>query len=86
MPTRDQVIQLITTLVTLGLMMTIGPALGPSAPIIQVMVRQIVPLIVTAFVHYAADTAVPVEPLDAPITNVQLAPVAVPQSPAIANF
>lgn len=86
MPTRDQIIQLITTIITLGLMMTIGPALGPNATAIQSFVKQIVPLIVTATVHYAADSAVPVKPIEAPITNVQLAPVVVPQSPAIANI
>lgn len=86
MPTRDQVIQLLTTVVTLALMMYLGPVLGANASIIQSIVRQIVPLIVTAGVHYAADQAVPLSPIDAPITTVQLSPVAIPQSPALANF
>lgn len=75
MPTRDQIIQLITTIITLGLMMVIGPVVGPNATIIQTIVRQVIPLIVTTTVHYVADLAIPVKPLDAPITNVQLAPV-----------
>lgn len=86
MPTRDQVIQILTTVVTLGLMMSLGPVLGSNASVIQSIVRQIVPLIVTASVHYAADHAMPLTPIDAPITTVQLSPVAIPQSPAIANI
>lgn len=75
MPSRDQVIQLLTTMLTLTLMMVLGPVMGSNAGVVNAIVRQIVPFIVTALVHYAADSAVPTKPIEAPITNVQLAPV-----------
>jgi len=80
MPTRDQTIQLVTTVLTLALMMTLGPMAGSNASLIQSIIKQIVPFIVAASVHYAADQTSPLKPIDAPITNVQLQPVQVPQS------
>lgn len=80
MPTRDQMIQLATTVLTLLLMMLLGPAVGAQAGLIQTLVRQFVPLLVAATVHYAADSAVPMKPLQAPITNAQIAPVQVQPS------
>lgn len=61
MPSRDQIIQLVTTVVTLLMMTLLGPAMAGQAGLIQVLVRQIVPLIVVAGVHYAADKAAPMQ-------------------------
>lgn len=81
MPTRDQAIQLATTVLTLLLMMLLGPAAGPSATIIQMIVKQVVPLLVAATVHYAADQAVPLKPLaTANVVSAQIAPVQVQPS------
>lgn len=83
MPSRDQIIQLLTTILTLLLMTVLGPALGSNASMVQSIVRQIVPVLVTAGVHYAADQASgPQKALDAPITDVQLEPVQPSQTSA----
>lgn len=83
MPSRHEIVEIVTTLATLAVMMFLGPILGNNASMIQQIMKQVVPLIVTASVHYAADTAVPITPLDAPITDVQVEPVPVPQSEAL---
>lgn len=78
MPSREQAIQLITTVLTLVLMSLLGPALGSNYNMVSAIVKQILPFIVTAGVHYAADQALAPEAkpsLDAPITDVQLQPV-----------
>lgn len=75
MPSREQVIQLLTSVLTLLLMMVLGPVLGQNATMVQAIVRQIVPFLVTAGVHYAADSALPEKLADEDITSVQLAPV-----------
>lgn len=62
LPTREQTIQLVTTVMTLMLMMLLGPLAGTQAGLINAVVRQIVPLVVAASVHYAADSAMPVKP------------------------
>ena len=72
MPSRDQMIQLLTTVITLMLMMFLGPAAGAQAGVINAIVRQFVPLLVAASVHYAADSAVPMKP-DLPQVAAQLA-------------
>lgn len=79
MPTREQAIQILTTVVTLLVMMMLGPAAGASAPLINAMVRQMVPVVVSYGVNYAADSAAP-RPIEAPITTVQLQPVQAQQS------
>lgn len=86
MPNRDQLIQLLTTVVTLLMMLWLGPVMGSNAGLIQSIVKQIVPFIVSYGVHYAADQAMPVQQIDAPITQVQLQPVMVPQSPLTQNI
>lgn len=80
MPTRDQVIQLMTTVLTLVLMLALGPVMGSNAGLIQSIVKQVVPFIVSYSVHYAADQAMPPQQIEAPITQVQLEPVPVPRS------
>lgn len=80
MPTRDQVIQLMTTVLTLVLMLALGPVMGSNAGLIQSIVKQVVPFIVSYTVHYAADQALPPQQIEAPITQVQLEPVSVPRS------
>jgi hypothetical protein len=78
MPTREQTIQIVTTLLTLVLMMLLGPAVGTQAAAIQALVRQVVPLLVAASVHYAANTAAPMEPIQtSAITSAQIEPVQV---------
>lgn len=79
LPSREQTIQIITTIATLLVMMLLGPAAGASAPLISSIVRQVVPMIVSYGVNYAADQTSP-RPLDAPITNIQLQPVQAQQS------
>lgn len=81
MPTREQTIQMATTVLTLLLMMMLGPAAGAQAGLVQMIVKQLAPFIVAALVHYTADQAAPMaKPTDASITNVQLQPVEVPKS------
>ena len=75
MPTREQVIQLMTTMLTLLLMMALGPVVGANAVMVQAIVRQIVPVLVAAGVQYAADSALPDKSADVDITSVQLSPV-----------
>lgn len=58
MPSRNQVIELLTSLVTLALMMSVGPMIGNNYTLIQTLVRQVIPLIV----HYVADLALPQVP------------------------
>lgn len=60
-PTREQVIQLVTTVMTLALMMLLGPVAGTQAGMVSAIVKQIVPLIVATSVHYAADSALPMK-------------------------
>lgn len=87
MPTRDQAIQLATTVLTLVIMMLVGPAAGgASAGLIQALVKQLVPLIVAASVHFAADQAIPMKPLQAPITSAEIAPVLIQTSTASQAF
>lgn len=81
MPTREQTIQIATTLLTLLLMMMLGPAMGTQAGAIQALVRQVVPLMVAASVHYAADRTAPQDPIYAsPMISAQIEPVQVPVS------
>lgn len=81
MPTREQAIQLATTVLTLLLMMLLGPAAGPSSAIIQMILKQVVPLLVAATVHYAADHAAPMKPLpSANVVSAHIAPVQVQPS------
>lgn len=81
-PTREQVIQLATTVLTLMLMLALGPVMGANAGLIQSIVKQAVPFIVSYGVHYAADQAIPPPQIadSSPVTSVQLEPVAVPKS------
>jgi hypothetical protein len=83
MPTREQTIQMASTLLTLLLMMLLGPAIGSQAGVIQMMVKQAVPLLVAASVHFAANQAMPmasVGPASSPVTSAQIAPVQVQPS------
>ena len=83
MPTREQSIQLATTVLTLLIMMLLGPAIGPQLGLIQPLIKQLVPLIVAATVHFAADRAVPMRPIVAPpAVDAQIAPVQVQPSPS----
>lgn len=82
MPTRDQLIQVSTTVLTLLLMMLLGPVMGANAGIVQQILKQIVPFLVAASVHYAADNAMPPtsKPINAPIVSVPVQPVLVQPS------
>lgn len=93
LPTREQAIPIITTIVTLLIMMMLGPAAGASAPLINALVRQVVPIVVAYGVNYAAESPAfrnaaggagagfaSNRPFEAPITNVQLQPVQAQQS------
>lgn len=81
MPSREQTIQIVTTILTLLLMMLLGPAVAAQAGVIQALVRQVVPLVVAASVHYAADRASPRPQIEAsPLTSAQIEPVYVPVS------
>lgn len=79
MPTRDQMVQILTTVLTLVLMMALGPMMGNSSAV-QSVVKQVVPLIVAAAVHFTADQTMPLKPIEAPITDVALEPVTVAPS------
>jgi hypothetical protein len=62
-------------------MMLLGPAMAAQAGTIQMMVRQVVPLLVAASVHYAADRTSPQPPIyTSPITSAHIEPVQVPVS------
>lgn len=81
MPTREQTIQIASTLLTLLLMMLLGPVVATQAGAIQALVRQVVPLLVAASVHYAADQAAPVPAIEtSALTSAQIEPVYVPAS------
>lgn len=80
LPSREQTIQLATTILTLVLMMLLGPVASTQAGMLQAMIKQVVPLIVAASVHFAADHTAPMKTPQAPITNVELRPVQVEQS------
>lgn len=82
MPNREQVIQLASTLLTILLMLLLGPAVASQAGLIQALVRQVVPLLVAASVHYAADRAAPMEqlPSASQVSQANIAPVMVEKS------
>lgn len=85
-PSREQIIQLVTTLLTLMISILLGPMIGENAGVIQSMVKQVVPFLVAASVHFAADRTMPKQPIEAPITSVQLQPVQVTPSPIGQTF
>ena len=83
-PTREQMIKIATVVLTMLLMMLLGPAAGTQAGLVEAAVRQVMPLIVTAAVHFAADRASPMDqlpPTDS-ITNADISPVLASQSAA----
>ena len=72
LPSREQTIQLMTTVITMLLMVMLGPAAATQAGLVNSVVRQMVPLVVAASVHYAADSAVPIK-TDVPLGAAALA-------------
>lgn len=79
MPSREQIIQIATTVITLVLVLMLGPAAGANSGLVQALVKQVVPMVLAALFHYAADSASKqVKPPEAPITSVQLTPVSAP--------
>lgn len=87
MPSREQLVPITTTLVTLAIMLALGPVFGTNAALVNALVKQIVPVIVAATIKYAAEygspdqqQAITFEPVDSSIAQVQLQPVVVPQS------
>lgn len=87
MPNREQMITIVTSVMTLALMAALGPTFGANMAMIHRIVEQVVPFVVAASINFAADKSFgprPVAPAngapavaasDAPITQVQLEPV-----------
>lgn len=73
-PTREQLVQLLTVLLTLALMMLMGPAAGPM---VAAAVRQVVPVLVAMSVDYAQQRAIDGPPAgpEPDITRIPLHPV-----------
>lgn len=83
MPTRAQLTNLLSVVITLLIMSQLGPLLGPNAAIVATIVRQALPLALSYFVNMVADKAID-QPIDSRIADVSLGPVQ-PNTPISVN-
>lgn len=84
MPSQDMMIQLIASLLTLVLMMFLGPLAGANAAYVQSFVKYALPYLISAVFNYTSSNEAAVSAVakipNHPITSVQVQPVEAVQS------